>query len=259
MGARSDVTPQVFVDSLSKLQDQIPPRNFLEVKDQVCKALGPRLKFENVFSHFEEIPIAAASIAQVHKATLNRSDSATDDIVAVKVQHVGIESVMRADLQALEWVTKIIAWSEPEYNFGPLMTEWRRQAILELDFCREHENVNIVASGLNDNGDFHVWVPTTVDGVEPAKEMMVLQYAKNSVKVTEVDVLRRHGIDFDRLLNDITEAFAHQMFHIGVFSGDPHPGNILVELPSDLNGNKARPVLLDFGLVSNLSYTQIST
>ena len=258
MGARSDVTPQVFVDSLSKLQDQIPPRNFVDVKYQVSKALGPRLKFENVFSHFEEVPIAAASIAQVHRATLCRNNSSTEDVVAVKVQHVGIESVMKADLQALDWVTRIIAWSEPEYNFGPLMTEWRRQAILELDFCREHENVNIVASALNGNDDFHVWVPTTVDGVEPAKEMMVLQFAQNSVKVTEVEILRRYGVDLDVLMNNITEAFAHQMFHIGVFSGDPHPGNILVELPSDSNGNKARPVLLDFGLVCNHICTYVA-
>ena len=70
--------------------------------------------------------------------------------------------------------------------------------------------------------------------------------------------MRRHGVDLDDLLNDITEAFAHQMFHIGVFSGDPHPGNILVELPSDLNGNKARPVLLDFGLVCNHIYTHFT-
>ena len=255
MGARSDVTPPVFVEALSKLQDQVPSREFSKVKSQVCKALGSKVKFEDVFKDFETEPIAAASIAQVHKARLKngRNNKQLNEVVAVKVQHVGIEPVMRADLQALDWVTRLIAWSEPEYNFEPIMTEWRNEAIKELDFCREHENVNIVAKGLNDKSDFNVWVPTTVDQLQPAKEMMVLEYAKNSVKVTDVETLKKYNVNFDVLLEDITKAFAHQMFHIGVFSGDPHPGNILVELPSPSNGENARAVLLDFGLAKRLS------
>ncbi len=108
-----------------------------------------------------------------------------------------------------------------------------------------------MADGLEDR-KCEVWVPRPISDVPPCEKVLVLEFA-NAVKVTDLETLDRLGVDRQLLLKHITEAFAEQIFHIGVFSGDPHPGNILVDV-SEGHG-KAKPVLLDFGLAKRLPKT----
>ena len=253
MGARSDVVPPVYVQELSKLQDQGVGRPYSEIKMQLQTAFG-KLPLDSIFSEFNREPLAAASIAQVHKARLK----STRRQVAVKIQHKGIESIMRADMYALTWVTWFIARAEPEYDFGPIMKEWRTEAVKELDFNRERENIEIVAKGLRESTTTDVIVPEPINISDnqsiSSKYVIVLEFS-DGVKVTNLKALREHNVDLGRLLKEITKAFGEQMFKIGVFSGDPHPGNILVELPTVEDGRRipAKPVLLDFGLAKRLS------
>jgi aarF domain-containing kinase len=132
------------------------------------------------------------------------------------------------------------------------MSEWAMEAEKELDFQRESENVEMVAKGLAERPQSRVWVPRPIPEVPATEKMLLLEFA-NAVKVTDLDALDRHGVDRNVLLRDITEAFAEQIFRIGVFSGDPHPGNILVDISK--GHGVATPVLLDFGLAKRLTDT----
>ena len=283
MSARADVVPKAYVQELAQLQDGTIPQPFETVRRIVEAALLERhgrsgnavkLKLEDVFSRFDEAALASASIAQVHRATVRGVDGQPSQDVVVKCQHAGIEELMRLDMIALLKICKFVAWSEPEFNFEPLMTEWTAAAVKELDFVHESANLMAVADGLSDpegGAPPHLCAMVRVPRVLPrftTRKVMVLEFSPG-ISVGS-DAVRR-SLDLEArsaLLQLVTEATAHQIFHIGVFNGDPHPGNILVELPGVLpveskEGEKeqdedearatARPVLLDFGLSKRLA------
>ena len=271
MSARADVVPTAFVKELSQLQDGTTPQDFSSVRQIVEDALAERHKDENstapvledVFSRFDECALASASIAQVHRATLKGVGSASDQDVVVKVQHAGIGELMRLDMVSLLYICRFVAWSEPEFDFEPLMTEWMKAAEKELDFVHEAANLTSVADGLSDpeKTPSRICDIVKVPRVYPkytTRCVMVLEFSPGVSAGSERVQKSLDEFQKTELLKTVTEATAHQIFHIGIFNGDPHPGNILVELP-DYSGTLtdeirvAKPVLLDFGLSKHLS------
>src|SRR3990172_11289331 len=126
VGSLPDLVPDEYVDALSRLQDRVPPRTFPVIERQVSRELGRPLA--DVFSAFEPEPIAAASLAQVHRATLK--DGRT---VAVKVQYPGIWDVVQTDLDSIRFLLRILAALERNLDFGPIIEEVSRNVPLELD------------------------------------------------------------------------------------------------------------------------------
>ncbi|KAK9741670.1 hypothetical protein RND81_03G121000 [Saponaria officinalis] len=248
LSTRADVLPEAYIRLLQQLQDSLPPRPLEEVCHTIERELGNSV--EELFSEFVKEPLATASIAQVHRATLLNGQE-----VVVKVQHQGIKSVILEDLKNAKSIVEWIAWAEPVYNFNPMIDEWCKEAPKELDFNIEAENTRKVASNLgcnkinNENvgsNRVDVLIPEVI---QSAEKVIILEYM-DGVRLNDFDSLQALGVDRKKLVEEITRAYAHQIYVDGFFNGDPHPGNFLVskEFPH-------RPILLDFGLTKSLPAT----
>ncbi|CAN4128255.1 unnamed protein product [Withania somnifera] len=236
LSTRADVLPEAYTCLLKQLQDSLPPRSLKEVCQTIEKEFGKTM--DDLFLDFDKVPLATASIAQVHRATL--SD--------------GQESCRQSsDLKNAKAIVDWIAWAEPQYNFHPMIDEWCKEAPKELDFNHEAENTKKVSrnlhcnKGCNDSkpaNHVDVLIPEVIQSTE---KVLILEYM-DGVRLNDTESLQALGADKQRLVEEITRAYAHQIYVDGFFNGDPHPGNFLVskEPPH-------RPILLDFGLTKLLS------
>ena len=227
---RPDLLPAAYVEHLSSLQDRVPPQPLAVIEEALVRDLGRPLS--EVFSEFEREPIAAASIAQVHRARLRDGR-----LVAVKVQYPGVAALVEADLDALEAIFGAVARLEPGIRLQPIADYLRWTLPLELDFCREAEAIEDLRDALSDRDD--VLVPGVVGGLT-TKRLLVMELVEG-VKVTDKEALSRTGIEPREVADLLMDAYADQLFRRGILHADPHPGNLLVQ-PGP------RLVLLDHGL-----------
>ncbi|KAI3468454.1 hypothetical protein Pfo_025117 [Paulownia fortunei] len=245
LSTRADVLPPAYIRLLKQLQDSLPPRPLEEVCQTINRELGKSM--DDLFLNFDNIPLATASIAQVHRATLGDGQE-----VVVKVQHEGIKEIILEDLKNAKSIVDWIAWAEPQYNFNPMIDEWCKEAPKELDFNHEAENTRKVSRNLgcksncddNNKNRVDVLIPEIIMSTE---KVLVLEYM-DGVRLNDSESLQALGVDKQKLVEEITRAYAHQIYVDGFFNGDPHPGNFLVS-----KAPPHRPVLLDFGLTKGLS------
>ena len=234
LGSRPDLIPDEYVSILSRLQDRVPPRPFSVIERRVRRELGRPLA--DVFSEFDPEPIAAASLAQVHKATLK--DGRT---VAVKVQYPGIWDVVKTDLDSIRFLLRILAALEGNLDFGPIIEEVSRNVPLELDFINEGHNAELIAANFASRDDVVVpdvyWEYTT-------RRVLVMEFHEG-IKITDVESLEAAGIDLQAVAQLVTDVYCEQLFLHGMFHADPHPGNLFVRPGPQL-------VMLDFGLCRKL-------
>ncbi|GAV63660.1 Beta-lactamase domain-containing protein/ABC1 domain-containing protein/WaaY domain-containing protein [Cephalotus follicularis] len=246
LSTRADVLPQAYITLLKQLQDSLPPRPLQEVCRTIEKELGKPM--DDLFLDFDKIPLATASIAQVHRAT--RIDGRE---VVVKVQHESIKKIILEDLKNAKSIVDWIAWAEPQYDFNPMIDEWCKEAPKELDFNHEAENTRTVSRNLgciNKHADDNcakrvdVLIPEVIESTET---VLILEYM-DGIRLNDSESLEAYHVDRQKIVEEITRAYAHQIYVDGFFNGDPHPGNFLVskEPPH-------RPILLDFGLTKRLS------
>ncbi len=238
MGSRADVFPPEYVRVLSRLQDRVPPKPFPVVRRSVERELQCQLC--DVFASFSARPIASASLAQVHEARLR-----TGERVAVKVQYPEVEALVRGDLANLRFLFRAVGWMERDVDLMPLIDELATQVPRELDFLSEGRNAERMAGLLADRSDVVVprihWAYTT-------RRVLVMEFMEG-IKITDVEALRRAGVDTGRVAQTLVESYCAQVLRDGFFHADPHPGNILVQ-PG--GGGAPRLVLLDFGLAKEL-------
>jgi predicted unusual protein kinase regulating ubiquinone biosynthesis (AarF/ABC1/UbiB family) len=227
---RPDILPTPYVETLSSLQDRVPPKPRAVIEEAVARELGRPVAA--VFSEFDGNPIAAASIAQVHRARLRDGRE-----VAVKVQYPGIAALMEADLGALEAIFEAIARLEPQIQLRPITDYLRWTLPLELDFRREAEAMGELREVLSDRDD--VVVPEAVGNL--TTERLLVMGFMEGVKITDKEALVEAGISPREVAELLNDAYADQLFRRGVLHADPHPGNLLVQ-PGP------RLVLLDHGL-----------
>jgi len=236
IGTRADILPKEYVEGLSRLHDQVPPRPFPTMKQRIEEELGKPV--EEVFSSLTSEPLAAASLAQVHKATLPDGRQ-----VAVKVQYPDIAALVELDMRSVTFFVEWLARLEPRFDFRFVVKELRRYIPLELDFVHEAKNAEMVGKNFTDRGNDDVIVPRIYwDYTTP--RLLVMEFM-DGIKVTEVEALRRAGIDTREVAQKLTEAYLQQILLDGFFHADPHPGNLLVQ-PGP------RLVFLDFGLTKDL-------
>jgi predicted unusual protein kinase regulating ubiquinone biosynthesis (AarF/ABC1/UbiB family) len=238
MGSRADVLPPEYVRVLSRLQDRVPPKPFPVVRRSVERELQCELR--DIFASFSARPIASASLAQVHEARLRSGES-----VAVKVQYPEVEALVQGDLANLRFLFRAVGWMERDVDLMPLVEELATQVPRELDFLCEGRNAERMARQLADRDDVIVprvhWAYTT-------RRVLVMELM-DGVKITDVEGLRRAGIDSTRVAQSLVEIYCAQVLRDGFFHADPHPGNILVQAGP---GGAPRLVLLDFGLAKEL-------
>ncbi len=227
---RPDLLPAVSIRTLAPLQDRMPPRSWSEVERAITRELGRRP--EEVFAHIEREPVAAASIAQVHRARLHDGRE-----VAVKVQYPDIENLVETDLAVLEQVAKAIARLAPTIGLQPIIQYLKETLPLELDFAHKAEAMASLRMALAHRDD--ALVPAVLPELS-TERLLVMDYIEG-IKITDREALEQAGIsphEVARLLNDL---YGEQMLHLGMLHADPHPGNLRVQ-PGP------RLVLLDHGL-----------
>ena len=233
IATRADVLPDAWVDTLSGLQDHVPPRPFAAIRERVERELGRPLGA--VFAEFDPRPLASASLAQVHAARLHDGRRC-----AVKVQYPGIEGIVRADLRNLAVILRVLAWLEHDFDFRVLMREAFKYIPMELDFEHEADNCETIARNLAMRAD--VVVPAVYREFS-TRRVLVMELIEG-IKITDVAALERAAIDKQAVAQKLMEVFCEQVLRDGFFHADPHPGNVMVQ-PGP------RLVLLDFGLAKD--------
>ena len=235
--SRPDLLPAAYTEELSSLQDRVPPQPAGVNEEAVARELGRPI--EEVFSHFDREPVAAASIAQVHRATLRDGRS-----VAVKVQYPGIPGLIEADLEALGSIFDAIARLEPEVRLQPIADYLRWTLPLELDFEREARAMTGLRRALSHRAD--VVVPEVVE--ETTTERLLVMDFVEGVRISDREALVSAGIDPGEVEETLNDVFADGLFRRGILHADPHPGNLLVQPGPE----GPRIVLLDHGLTMDL-------
>ncbi|KAJ6766772.1 ABC1 FAMILY PROTEIN [Salix purpurea] len=230
--------PQEYSLMLSSLQDQAVPCSFKDIKQVLQSNLDRDLK--NIFLSFDEQPVAAASIAQVHRAMLKDHQE-----VAVKVQYPGLERQMKIDITIMSFLSKSVAWLFPDYRFNWLVTEFREVISSELDFIQEARNSEKTDRNFKNNKFVRIphifWELTT-------RQVLTMQFCWGH-KVDDVEFMKETRINPIKVAKALMEVFAEMIFIHGFVHGDPHPGNILVS-PEGPNGFTL--VILDHGIYKQL-------
>jgi predicted unusual protein kinase regulating ubiquinone biosynthesis (AarF/ABC1/UbiB family) len=234
MSSRVDLLPEEYTVELSKLQDQVPPAPFSEIRKRVVEELGP---IESVFSSFDEVPIASASLGQAHRACLREGEC-----IVVKVQYPGIEDVIAADMRTIKVIMRILRILYTRVNLDVIYAEFTRIVMEELDYLKEGRNAETFAR--NFAGDERIKIPLVYWPYTTAK-VLSLEYLEGT-KISDLGAIDRQGIDRKEVARLLAGAYAQMFFRDGFFHGDPHPGNIFVRTGPEI-------VFVDFGMVDRIS------
>jgi len=238
LSTRPDIVPRDIVKELSLLQDRVTPFATEKVYEILREELGEG--WEEIFASFDPEPLAAASLGQVHLATL-----AGGQRVILKVQRPEVARVIHTDLEILHYVAQVAQRHSVYgqiYDFVAMAEEFSRALKQELDYTAEGRNADRLRQALRDEEGVYVprvyWEYTT-------GRVLTMEFVE-AVKIGDLEELGRRGYSRRRIAENLVRAFYRQVLVGGVFHGDPHPGNLAV-LPGE------RVVLMDFGVVGTLS------
>jgi len=239
LSTRADLLPPAYLDALARLQDQVEPFPYEDVERTIREDLGVRIS--HAFVEFDKLPIAAASLGQVHRAVLRGGRE-----VAVKVQRPGIHEQIEKDLSAFHEIAAVIDRIGAARNMDAarVVDEFKRTLMSELDYREEARNLVTIAHQLRDFEN--IVVPLPVDDFTTAR-VLTMDYVAGT-KITAVSRVEWTEVDGSTLAEDLFRAYLQQILIDGVFHADPHPGNVL--LTPD-----RRIALIDLGMVGRISST----
>ncbi len=238
MSSRVDLLSPPYIEALARLQDDVAPFSFEDVADIISSELQVRLS--SLFPTFEPTPLAAASLGQVHRATLRDGRE-----VVVKVQRPGIREQVREDMEVLADLAAFLdkhTEAGRRYGFAQLLEEFRKALVDELDYRREADNLSRMRELVADQ-DLIV-VPEPFADLTTSR-VLTREFVEGR-KVTDLGPLGRLDVDGAPLADQLFAAYLDQVLVQGVFHADPHPGNVL--LTPD-----GRLVLLDIGMIARLA------
>ncbi len=240
LSTRADLLPGPYLEALERLQDQIEPFPYEEVERIVSGELGVRLS--KAFADFEPTPLAAASLAQVHKAYMR--DGRT---VVVKVQRPNIRELIVGDLEALGEIAHFIDEHTElgkRYEFDNMLVNLRKSLLRELDFTIEANNLHTIAQNLAEFDN--LVIPEPIDDFTTTR-VLTMEYVPGK-KITALNPLRLLEIDGSLLAYELFTAYLKQFLVDGIFHADPHPGNVFLT-------DDDRIALLDLGMVGRVTRT----
>ncbi len=238
LSTRADLLPPAYMEALARLQDNVGPFPYREVEAIITSELGVRIS--KAFSEFDQEPLAAASLGQVHRAILRNGRP-----VAVKVQRPGIREKMAEDLEAL---SEIAAFADThtemgkKFGFALMLEEFRKTLLRELDYQSEARNLQTLAENLKAYD--RIVVPQPVEDYTTTR-VLTIDFIRGH-KITKLNPVTRTEIDGAALAEQLFRGYLQQILVDGFVHADPHPGNVFL---TDDN----RIALLDLGMVARIS------
>ncbi|MCU0537905.1 MAG: AarF/ABC1/UbiB kinase family protein [Hydrococcus sp. Prado102] len=234
---RADLFPAEYVEELSKLQDQVPAFTYEQVASIIEADLGKSLN--QLFRHFDPVPIAAASLGQVHKAQLHSGEE-----VVVKVQRPGLKKLFTIDLAILKKIANYFQ-NHPKWGKGRdwlgIYEECCRILWLETDYLNEGRNADIFRR----NFRTQTWVKVPkVYWRYTSPRVLTLEYVPG-IKISHYEALEAAGLDRKLLAKQGARAYLQQLLNDGFFHADPHPGNLAVSPDGSL-------IFYDFGMMGEI-------
>ena len=237
LSTRPDMVPAAYIAALERMQDDVAPVPFAEIRATIEESLGARMN--KLFASFDEEPIGCASLAQVHRATLRDGYP-----VAVKVQRAGIAEQIRADLDAIaSMAAKADRFTDlgRRVHFADWVHEFRKTLMAELDYRAEAENLERFGEHLRDYRELFVPAPLWD---YTATRVLTMQLV-HGTKVTSISGLHRTEHDLSRLASSLVRGYLDQVFVHGEIHADPHPGNLLLT-------DDGRLALFDLGMIAHV-------
>jgi ubiquinone biosynthesis protein len=237
LSSRVDLLTPAYIEALARLQDKVEPFGFEQVEETIGEEIGVRPS--RIFATIEPTPLAAASLGQVHRATLRDGRQ-----VVVKVQRPGIRKQILEDMEVLSDLAELAdAHTElGRYGLTELLEEFRRSLLDELDYRREADNLATIAKVLSDHPG--IVVPQPFPDFSGGK-VLTMAYVEGK-KITDLGPLGLLELDGASLADDLFAAYLEQVLVQGIFHADPHPGNVLLT-PDH------RVALLDIGMVARIA------
>jgi predicted unusual protein kinase regulating ubiquinone biosynthesis (AarF/ABC1/UbiB family) len=234
---RADIFPSEYVEELSKLQDKVPAFTYEQVETIIEQELGK--KIPEIFASFEPIPLAAASLGQVHKATLRSSEA-----VVVKVQRPGLKKLFEIDLKILKGIARYFQ-NHPKWGKGRdwigIYEECCRILWEEIDYLNEGRN----ADTFRRNFRAYEWVKVPrVYWRYTSSRVLTLEYVPG-IKISQYEAIEAAGLDRKQIARQGAQAYLLQLLDNGFFHADPHPGNIAVSPDGAL-------IFYDFGMMGRI-------
>ncbi|MBS3097368.1 AarF/ABC1/UbiB kinase family protein [Candidatus Woesearchaeota archaeon] len=234
LSVRPDLIPKEYIKELEKLQDKVKAAPFNEIEKEIEKELKKPIK--NLFSSFNEKPIASASISQVYEAKLKSGDK-----VAVKIQRPNVKNIMKTDIEIMIYIAKLIEKNMPEirkYNPTKIVEEFADWTERELDFRIEARNAKKFYKNFQGSRTIHI--PRVYDEYT-TPNILVTEFIEG-IELHDIEKIKKNKLDFGKIIKNGFDAILTQVFVHGFFHGDPHPGNILI-MKNNVIG------LVDFGIV----------
>ncbi|MGK2905589.1 MAG: ABC1 kinase family protein [Desulfuromonadales bacterium] len=237
LSTRPDVLGQEYIHEFSKLQDKVPAVSLEDINAQIQREMGHPAK--ELFAEFSKTPLAAASIAQVHRGKLKSGEE-----VVFKIRRPGIAKIVETDIDVLMGLAYLIEQHVPAvalYDPVGLVKEFRRNILREMNFTREGRTVDRFA--VNFAGSDTVYIPKIF--WEYSGEIVLTMEYVPGIKISDLEKLTAQGYDLKEIARRGADAFLRQVLDFGLFHADPHPGNVFI-LPGQII------CMLDYGMVGRL-------
>ncbi len=231
----SHILPDQYMEALESLQDNAPASSFDETKLFIEQELGRSIS--SVFSEFNEIPIASASIGQVYRGRLM-----SEEDVVIKIQHQDIEELAKADLGIIKKLIKRVSFFIQVHGMEYVYDQVKSMIKDELDYIKEANSMQVIAENITDVEG--VRIPKVFS--EFSSTRILISEFEQGVKITNIAQLDEWNIDRKSLMERLILVYCKMILEDGFYHADPHPGNILVN-------KKGEIILVDFGAVAVLS------
>lgn len=250
LSTRRDLLPDDFANELALLQDQVQPFDGQQAKDIIIAAIGQQA-FETHFSDFDLTPLASASIAQVHTATLIQNDQPLD--IVIKVLRPKISKVIVADIKIMAKFAGVVArWLPDGKRLRPreVVEEYRKTILDELDLNREAANAIQLKRNFEQGSEYDkaLYVPEIYS--EFSHSNVLVMERIYGIGVGEIETLNSHNVNMKLLAERGVEVFFTQVFRDSFFHADMHPGNVFVDIT---NPNDPTWIAIDCGIVGTLN------
>ncbi|HZB15581.1 MAG TPA: AarF/ABC1/UbiB kinase family protein [Nitrososphaeraceae archaeon] len=236
LSTRADILPQPYLDVLAKLQDEVPPASFSEVKSMIESELGD---IQHVFDEFNTSALSGASLGQVYLARYKGKD------VIVKISRPNIEQIIEKDIFFLKKILPIATrFIDPNLRFSAegMLSQFIETIHEEMDYRIEADNLMAIKNNLRN--DRMIIIPNVIQE-RTSKHVLTLEYIPG-IKITDIEKLEAMGIDREKLVMRVHHVFFKMLLRHTIFHADPHPGNISVA------PDTGAIILYDFGMVGRM-------